>query len=570
MESTKDVKKANEHVDKNLKCEACEVDGIQKPATAFCVDCQDYLCFDCSSYHCVPKPTKHHKVLLQHEMPGRKASTSLSEDCAKHKGETIKFYCKGHKALGCHTCIATVHRTCTSLQAITDFTKDIDKAPLYNEVKKEVKEMAQMFKAQKNRIQEKDQLSRRCNATALTQMRQRRVIINKQFDKLEQNIEKESAKMSREDTLKMKQLYDSCTAKLDALEEIKSDLDLLEETKQQKQLFIATVKTAVKIREMKSALLTIKADTKIRQFQLFPNTLSNSLAVREDSLGQLEICEFENNMQADSKSSYEQVGISTLIEMQSTDVVATDYQRCLVVLYDCNFTKKGHLKVSTGPWDMTRTSENVVAVTLPHEKKIKFLYVDNRIQDVSQISAPGNCRGIAAVNDKLAVTFSNPAGIKILSGIGEVIKDIPLNTTTVQLKEPAYVAVDEDKNIFVTDPVTNSVAKMNLIGCVQGVCRDIKKPLHICVHDKNLLVSECDSAIVHILTPDFKKLGTEDSFSKDYIGDVSISPRGVSFQGILKMKQEELETTLHELSNVQFTKFRKEFHSNPDKKCVIL
>ncbi|XP_045215126.2 uncharacterized protein LOC123565323 [Mercenaria mercenaria] len=499
-------------------------------------------------------------------MPGKKASTSLSEDCAKHKGETIKFYCKGHQALGCHTCIATVHRTCISVQAITDFTKDIDKAPLYNEVKKELKEMEQLFKTQKKRIQGKDQLSRRCNATALTEVRQRRNIINKQFDKLEQNIEKESTKMLREDTLKMKQLNDSCAAKLDALEEIKSDLDLLEETKQKKQLFIATVKTAVKITEMKSALLTIKADTKIRQFQLFPNTLSNSLAVREDSLGQLEFCEFENDIQADSESSNEHVGNSTLIEMQSTSVVATDYQRCLVVLYDCNFIKKGQLKFSTGPWDMTRTSENIVAVTLPHEKKIKFLYIDNRIQDAGQISAPGNCRGIAAVNDKLAVTFSNPAGIKILSRVGEVIKDIPLNTTTVQLKEPAYVAADEDKNIFVTDHVKNLVVKINLNGCVHGVCRSIKKPLRICVHDRSLFVSECDSAIVHILTTDFKKLDTEDSFSKDFIGDVAISPRGVSFQGILKMKQEELDK-VHELRNVQFINFRK--GSNSDKICVL-
>ncbi|XP_053405368.1 uncharacterized protein LOC128558947 [Mercenaria mercenaria] len=90
-ENTKGVKKAN----KNLKCEACEADGIQKPAIAFCIDCQDYLCFDCSSYHCVTKPTKHHKVLLQHEMPERKASTSLSEDCAKHKElqtRLIEFY----------------------------------------------------------------------------------------------------------------------------------------------------------------------------------------------------------------------------------------------------------------------------------------------------------------------------------------------------------------------------------------------------------------------------------------------------------------------------------------------
>lgn len=553
-----------------LKCEACAQDGIEKSATAFCVDCQDFLCLQCSEQHCLPKPMKYHKLLSHEQMPKRKAATSLSEECAKHKSEIIKFFCKNHNIVGCSICIVTVHRTCKNVYALSDLTKNVEQSQLCREIKTELKEIEDLFCAQSLKITNQGQISEQCYKSVILELEKRREEINKQFAKLEQDMKAELSKVCKENSSKMKQLSDSCTTKLDSIEKIKSDLELLEETKQEKQLFIALKKTEMQLEQMKSELSKIEKVTTVKRVELRPSAISKSLVERKDSLGLLQVCTRQTDTPDRKGDGYQATGISKLVELSPNATVATDYRKCQVRVYGQNFYIIQQVSFATGPWDLTKSGADIVAVTFPHEKKIKFLYIRNNIQEVGNMLVPGQCRGIAAVDNKFVVTFSNPAGLKILNEIG-VLVDVPLITTTTALREPAYVAADENKNIFVTDPA-NAVVKISIDGRIERVSRSIKMPLHIGFFTGALLISECKSGIIHFLNYDLIQQKTDCTFT-NFDGEISLTPTSISLQAVMKINAEDycmphkLQNARNAMNNSDNTDAGS--GSASGKKCII-
>ena len=108
-------------------CNTCP--GVN--ATAFCVDCHEYLCTDCTGYHQRLKLTKTHTLLTGDEFtsgspPQRQDDqTECIRRGSDHSNEKIKFYCQGHSALCCVTFWVKNELKCTYLTLLRTSRMDI-------------------------------------------------------------------------------------------------------------------------------------------------------------------------------------------------------------------------------------------------------------------------------------------------------------------------------------------------------------------------------------------------------------------------------------------------------------
>jgi len=111
-------------------CNTCP--GVK--ATAFCVDCHEYLCTDCTGYHQRLKLSESHTLLTGDEFPSvsppqrQDDPTESIRKCPDHPNEEIKIYCQGHSALCCAACSVMGHKKCTKTY-IPDIADDFRNGP---------------------------------------------------------------------------------------------------------------------------------------------------------------------------------------------------------------------------------------------------------------------------------------------------------------------------------------------------------------------------------------------------------------------------------------------------------
>lgn len=90
-------------------CTSCE-EGAN--ASAFCLDCQEWLCETCVSAHHRVRVTKDHVIRQKDEMEGEKTS-GLSQKylfCPVHSHEQLKLYCETCDKLTCRDCQLSDHK----------------------------------------------------------------------------------------------------------------------------------------------------------------------------------------------------------------------------------------------------------------------------------------------------------------------------------------------------------------------------------------------------------------------------------------------------------------------------
>ena len=81
----------------------------QLPTTAYCVECEAFLCEFCSSAHKRMKSYKEHNVLPLSKITVSSALQSSTSTCDKHAQEDIKIYCSTCQQLICQSCVIEEH-----------------------------------------------------------------------------------------------------------------------------------------------------------------------------------------------------------------------------------------------------------------------------------------------------------------------------------------------------------------------------------------------------------------------------------------------------------------------------
>lgn len=103
-------------------------------------------------------------------------------------------------------------------------------------------------------------------------------------------------------------------------------------------------------------------------------------------------------------------------------LLADRYNRRLL-LYDNNGILLKQVKLPSGPWSMTLTNNNLVAVTLPDNKAVVLVFTDT-LKISNKFQVHDDCRGIACIGSKLFVNCVTN-GLKLLTMTGRTIKVFP-------------------------------------------------------------------------------------------------------------------------------------------------
>ncbi|XP_053374132.1 E3 ubiquitin-protein ligase TRIM71-like [Mercenaria mercenaria] len=245
----------------NATCETCKLKDTKNIAKAFCVQCQDFMCLQCSDHHFLSKLTKHHRILRENEMPLRKASTSIAELCSVHDGAACYFYCQTHSTLICYTCKDTSHTNCDNVSSVTELSHCIEKTEKYQEIRVELRHMLQLFRTLKTQLLHKFQ----CTRAQIERTCHEQQTLESENEEVEENLINSQVECAEKVTAEIKKtthVLQSCDLEILLAEKLDTDFNVLEQTQQQIQLFVAMKMAEQMIGHMKSVNREIDKQTR--------------------------------------------------------------------------------------------------------------------------------------------------------------------------------------------------------------------------------------------------------------------------------------------------------------------
>ncbi|XP_045196109.2 transcription intermediary factor 1-alpha-like isoform X1 [Mercenaria mercenaria] len=108
----------------NFKCTPCAELNKTKQAVKYCVQCQGYCCQTCVDTHRVFPTLKGHTLVDKLNLKSQLVATELpvvpTETCSTHGIKILDMYCENHDVVGCTSCIALDHRSCSDVHLIPD------------------------------------------------------------------------------------------------------------------------------------------------------------------------------------------------------------------------------------------------------------------------------------------------------------------------------------------------------------------------------------------------------------------------------------------------------------------
>jgi DNA-binding beta-propeller fold protein YncE len=161
--------------------------------------------------------------------------------------------------------------------------------------------------------------------------------------------------------------------------------------------------------------------------------------------------------------------ISSIAMLSATELIVLDVENRSVKLVN---TFSNIVTASTSfmepPSAVTTINTKLFAVLFPVSCTVKFVSTSQagELSVQESIRLSGKCLGIKYLNDKLYVSFANPAKFEVLSLDGASLNTIYINCDLCKM--PRYFTVRSDeKLIYITDPDTNSAFAIDMTGKIK-------------------------------------------------------------------------------------------------------
>jgi len=113
----------------HIQCDVCSSDEgsageTVKPASKYCVQCQQNYCEQCSLYHRKMKSSSNHKQMeiVKESESVEQISKMSPAMCEQHKSEEIKIFCQECRVAICVICFIKSHKTheCSDIEEVSD------------------------------------------------------------------------------------------------------------------------------------------------------------------------------------------------------------------------------------------------------------------------------------------------------------------------------------------------------------------------------------------------------------------------------------------------------------------
>ncbi|XP_045162513.1 uncharacterized protein LOC123527237 [Mercenaria mercenaria] len=524
--------------DIKLFCQPCDRSGPRFPAFGYCINCKEYLCQNCFSGHKKVAPHTKHILLDKDAMPISQisqtaanvvtgASDELTTPCPVHNENMLTFYCYHHKSFICRKCKNSDH---TSAHCDVAYIPDLSEQTLNGKEFSDTVENLEDIINQSEKLKlEYEILAKESNSSlekAISAMTNFRRELNNKMDELETTFLNEAQKVSRDNFTEMRKVETALNKVTESTKSLLGSVKVLNKTKNGKKLFMK-LKSARKDMQTNASLLTNLAKSKDKTKKEYAFKANETVAIsfnQEKAIGKLvqksELSTCPSEICVKTPEDRNNCWITGMTLLSPDKLILADSSNKSVKMADVNRrTVTAQINVDGAPCDVTKVSNDELAVTLPDEGQMNFISViSNKLVLKQCLKTEGKFCGISYCSGKgFAVCFDNPAKVGILDIKGNLRSTIKANSKGKDIfSGPDYVKTNRDY-IFVSDRGKKAVIRLNWNGevtgeyssnmrCPQGLALSVDGAVFVCDHSSNSVRAVSpDFSSGTVLIPDIKR-----------------------------------------------------------------
>lgn len=510
-------------------CMPCQLDNRQEEAMGYCKVCMEYLCFSCIGCHQRFRLTRNHPILQESDIshdPKVTIDTGDAEPCEKHFDKLIEYVCHDHNIICCAKCIIAEHRSC-KIDSISELAHSFKDSQEYKNLVSDIEESNEKLQESREQILEAGKATKSMLQSVVVEIQKFRLDAIAYLDNQEQSL-LEKARLKEEEY--QKKISNAEKRRVNFHEDVLRLKDVLETYEDQPfRLYIEARRAAAELSRCKSESDSLLSSVCMQQYTFMPTeqlkamitdnktigsfeeskkqaTLSESAADKE--IGDDVFIALKGKISVAHKNDYSSTYISGVVQLNSEKLLVADMNNKALKLIDLSSEQiTSVLRLSDGPWDVTRISGNEAAVTLPMGKKIRFVSTNEELRETREIPVHGFCRGICYADGNIIVTYREPAVVEILDLGVTVYKSHNLNQDGMALfQRSSFVEIgiiDKEPFIFAPDSIQKTMTKISMNLEIVSTFKDLKisRPAAIAaVRNNCLAICDHDGKCVKVFT----------------------------------------------------------------------
>ncbi|XP_053404905.1 transcription intermediary factor 1-alpha-like [Mercenaria mercenaria] len=512
-------------------CLPCTRKDKMTVATVFCYDCDNFQCKQCADVHKVFDIMKDHKMAKASEITTKPVKFDMKglTQCETH-GKLFEFLCKDHDMFCCSTCAIINHRACDSVVEIHNVAGVSEETSM--EIRSRLvgaKELCDSAVMHWN----SSEISLRDSVKNLPEkINNIRAQMNKRFDDLLQDVEKDSAtfmklqldkgkeKISKCDGLAKRfqtslkfldevSLHGTIVQKFIAEHEIQQQVKLAQKEVEHECDQLETADISFKLNE----ILTIKEILEGKDRLGTLKTETNKVTVDEVRGHRPVHLEFINSidlkLSEDDESESMLYSVDFLPDERIVGIVIKD--RTLLIFNEF-LDEMARYKLSYQPLGVVAVSEDTIAIT-GGNKTIEFLHVSksNEITNMKTYKVCGKFNSVCLkdVDNFVVGAFDDIKLARILSLSGEV-KDFGVTFHSKLYRHDAVsctyineldkvIISDRDENlVYIYDVTTNTrvIVRDSRIQGPRGVAVGPMNCVFVCCKNTDSIVQVSPTGVI--------------------------------------------------------------------------
>lgn len=453
-------------------------------------------------------------------------SSSFADFCPKHCGHKLKYKCHSCDTVVCQVCVTVEHQQCDrefipSLISQPDFYFENK----YRAFEDEMDDIKKRLTLNKNKIKSNISSCERMRVKAKSNFTKQREEMNKLFDCIETDFDRNLWKIENTEKEKMQMLMLKQEQLENEYQQHTDDYYQRKESKKYAGMFTKIEMSRGDVEQMKKDLEAVEANNNVRRYVFKPSKIVTEFIESVSDLGIIAEVDAKMKRNVIDKttintrvdSDKKPCKISGLDFLSDNHLVAVDYGNSSVKVIDIGNDKVLlNVPMPLEPFDVTvardpirqqrqELSDCEIVLTLPKENKLRFMQfvAPDKFSVKFDGQTNGQCRGIAYTDDKLFITFPGKGKIEILNMQAQLLKRITTETVG-QLFLPQFVTVNPDLGtLFISDKENHSVISMTLDGEFMDEYKhhDLIQPRGLCVSRTGALyVCSFASHMIHHLS----------------------------------------------------------------------
>ncbi|KAK3576525.1 hypothetical protein CHS0354_018019 [Potamilus streckersoni] len=469
-------------------CDICLKWNRENLATSFCKDCNKFICNVCREHHDeISSPNRHNVFNLFSDNESMVVIPNLSslEMCRRHPKEHLTFFCGDDNAFCCNTCGFLEHRKCERITAIDDMIKTFDVETKSKNVVAKILNFESHIKRITSKVKENADSIKNDKAAILEHIRTLRAELNAKLQQFEDTLIVSLEGNHKAEDFNLQTQESSGQRLITAINSDLTQLDIVMTHGSEIQKVIVLHNMEQNQSKYSDAISAIQEDIQDITIGLDVNKSLKVLMNDLNGFGQIKvtrtkprlppcslvissqqktamvggssgsqlknrkamkISEFNVQIFGDNNSCH----ISDVLILNDTKHILIDNTNSKIKVYGENYNFQEIMTLQGQPWNACILPDNTMAVTVPRDKTILVVGMEDKMHKVREIRTRLRCRGIAVLrNQMLITTYDDEHSILILNMTGTEIRTVrPYNYQSEKLLGPMCIKKKQSETVI--------------------------------------------------------------------------------------------------------------------------